>query len=378
MAKQSSKPESTPVPDRRETLLEGQDLGDEVGAGAPPPAEAVPAEEAPAAPESSATDTSPVEPETTPETAAPAEPSFLDQAKSLGYEGDDEQEAAMLLLESYQQVMRQRQEYEQRVGELERLAEYGNEYLQQQRKAKEEEEKAAQPAEPGREPWWNPPKFETKWIEQYRDVTLDENGQPVIGWKKNTPREVQEAAGQYQQYLEQWAADLVQRPQEVLPKIIEQEFDRLFEERIRDREQAQNLSSFAERVVESNRDWMYTQDSQGRDVLTAEGQAMTKILSEVAQSGVTDPQMQWQYAVAMYDYLNRANQAAAAAQSTTAQETAAQKRRQQLQRGAPQPTANRTGTVQRPEEEATRPQNPHLTPGQQLLQQLRQDGADFV
>jgi len=164
----------------------------------------------------------------------------------------------------------------------------------------------------------------------------------------------------------------------VLPKVIEQEFDRLFEERIQQREQTDKMSQFAQQVRETNRDWMYTQDSQGREVLTDQGRVMTNLLGEVAEAGVNDPQLQWQFAVAMYDQLNRSREDAEAQKTTQAQQTAAQKRRQQLERGAGQNTHNRTGTVSRPDEESTRAQNPNLTPGQQLVQQLRQDGADFV
>jgi hypothetical protein len=123
---------------------------------------------------------------------------------------------------------------------------------------------------------------------------------------------------------------------------------------------------------------MYAADSQGREVLTDEGKVMTRILGEVAEGGITNPQLQWQYAVAMYDYLNRSKQAVSTDQQAKTQETVAQKRRQQLQRGTGQPTQNRTGSVPRPEEENVRAQNPHLSPGLQLLDQLRQDGADFI
>lgn len=374
MAKQpksQSAPPADEQPDKRQMLLEGQELEEDAT-----PAAA--ADETPPDPGASATtgDDVPETPET-PESESPAAAgsSFLDSVRELGYQGEDESEAAQTLLESYRQILSEQQANQRRVQELEELAQYGTEFLRTQREEASTEPEPA--AEPGKEPWWNPPKFDPRWIEQYRDVSVGQDGQPVLGWKKNTPREVQQAAEGYQQYLEQWATDLVQRPQEVLPKIIEQEFDRLFEQRIQARDEAQQLSTFAEQVRETNRDWMYTTDSQGRERLTEEGEVMTRLLSEVAQSGVNNPQLQWRYAVAMYDYLNRANQAAVAEQTTAVKQTAAQKRRQQLARGT-QPTQNRTGSVPLPEEEPTRPQNPHLTPGQQLLQQLRQDGADFV
>jgi len=372
MAKQKPASEAEVI-DRRQTLLEGQDFTNPVveELDAPPAATEEPGSEPvePVAAEA-ATDLEAPTPE---EEVSP----FLQAARQAGYQGQDEQEAALTMLEQYQQLQQQSQTYEQRMQELEELAQYGNQFLRQQREEQQKQQAAAEPETPQREPWWNPPKFDAKWIEQYRDVTVGPDGQPEIGWKKSTPREVQDAAGAYQQYLEQWATDLVQRPQEVLPKVIEQEFDRLFETRIRERDEAAQMSSFAERVRETNRDWMYARDGQGREVLTEAGQVMTRLLGEVAENGVTNPQLQWQYAVAMYDYLNRANQAAVTDTTAAAKETAAQKRRQQLQRGVTQPTHNRTGTVPRPDEAPTRAQNPNLSPGQQLLQTLRQDGVDF-
>lgn len=305
--------------------------------------------------------------------AAAAEPKgFIDRVRELGYQGDDESEAMDTLIASYRRLATERQQWEQRVKETEELARFGTEYLQQQR----QEEAPSQPAEetPGEQPWWNPPTLDPAMVQRYQEVTLGEDGQPKLGWKSNTPRELQQAAEQYSQYLEQWATDLVQRPQEVLPKIIEQEFDRLFERRIKERDEEQQLATFAERVRETNRDWMFTKDEQGREVFTAEGQLVTNFLAEAAEKGMTSPQDQWEYAVYKYDYLNRAKQASAAQASQTAQQTAAQKRRQQAAQGAGRP--NRTGTVPRPDEESTRSQNPNLTPGQKLLQQLRLDGAD--
>lgn len=356
------------MPDKRQMLLEGQELE----ALEPETAESQTGTEVPT--DETVVPEATEQADTTESTEEATESTILQRMQEMGLKFDDESQAFDTLLNSYQGLMQQQQTYQQRMQELEELAQVGNDFLRSQREVKPE----AAPEHQGPEPWWNPPKFDPKWIEQYRDVTVGQDGQPVLGWKKNTPREVQESADKYQQYLEQWATDLVQRPQEVLPKIVEQEFDRLFEERIQRRDEEARLSTFAERVRDSNRDWMYTTDSQGRERLTAAGQMMTEILSEVAESGVTDPESQWRYAVAMYDYRNRSQQVAATEQTTQVKQAAAETRRKQLQRGTTQPVHNRSGSVPRPEEESPLSQNSHLTPGEQLLQQLRDDGANFV
>jgi len=366
VASVESTPESSADPraDRHKALLEGQDFsGDASDAPEEVSVETPPVEE-------EEIEDEPVEVDDAPES------DFLNRAKQLGYEAEDEHAAAMQMLESYQRLVEERETQQRRLSEMQELAEYGTQFLRQQREREQQEQKQAAPP-PAVEPWWSPPKFETKWIEQYRDVKLGEDGQPQIGWKESTPREVREAAESYQQYLEQWATDLVQRPHEVLPKVIEQEFDRLFEERIQQRDETVRVKTLAEQIKETNRDWMYTTDGQGREALTEQGQLMTSLLNQVAQSGVSEPALQWQYAVAMYDYLNRSQSAPAAEPKPAPKETAEQKRRRQLDRGVVQSVHNRTGTVPRPDEDPTRSQNPHLSPGRQLLDQLRREGAEF-
>lgn len=374
MGKQKTETPPKPTADeRRNMLLEGQEEVQEPVADAPEPEEQPEeqVEEPVAEPEA--------ESQSEPQAEEKTEPSFLDRVRELGYEGEDPDEAAAALLGDYQRMTQEFRSVQQRMREQEELAQAGQEYLRIQREQRAKEQQAQEPEPAGPDPWWNPPKFDTTWIEKWRDVTLDENNQPVVGWKQNTPREVREAAEQYQAYLENWATDLVQRPQEVLPKVIEQEFNRLFEERINQREQSREFEELAEQIRTQNANWMYTQDTRGNPTLTPEGQMMTEILAEIGDAGVTDPRMQWELAVARFDYINRqraAQQEQAAAQPET---TADQKRKQHLKRGAVSSgLQNRRGTVAAPEEVSQRSQNPNLTPGQQLLQQLRQDGAEFV
>lgn len=357
-------------------LLEGQDV-EEPTKETPPEAEKPESEEqettteAPETPEETGEQTD----EESPESSSPA--SFLDRIRELGYQGDDETAAQDALLDAYRRLSQERQSWQQRMQEAEELSRYGTEYLRQQREAQEKQQATEETETPESERhWWNPPKFDPQWLQQYQDVTIGEDGQPVLSWKKNTPRDVQQAAEDYQRYMEQWATNLVQRPQEVLPQIIEHEFNRLFEDRIRERDEETELTTFAERVREENRDWMYTTDQSGREVLTPQGQTMTRLLAKAAEDGIASPQAQWEYACAMYDYMNRAQEAQAQSVSQTAQQTAAERRRQQAARNAGRP--NRTGTVPRPDEEPVRSQNPNLSAGRKLIEQLRQDGADFV
>jgi hypothetical protein len=105
---------------------------------------------------------------------------------------------------------------------------------------------------------------------------------------------------------------------------------------------------------------------------------MMDLVDQAAVVGISDPREQWRYAVAMFDYEHASMAATYQQRSTEAQETATDKRREHQKRGRRQGTQNRKGSVAPVESESTRPQNPSLTPGQQLLQDLRQDGAEFV
>lgn len=310
------------------------------------------------------------------------EEQLAEALRELGWQGEDPSEAPNVMLDAFKRQATEYQQMQQQLAEQQELARYGTQYLREQR---EREEAARQPqgGQPAGEeakqpdPWWNPPKFDPTTIEQYRDVGIGDDGQPQVTWKKNTPPEVIENAEAYQRYLDQWATNLVQRPQEVLPQIIEQEFDRLFEERISQRESVANIESFAEQVKETNRDWMYTTDTQGQEVLTPEGQQMTQLLSEVAEAGISDPRTQWEYAVARFDYMNRQKDQQTQNSSRQASDTAAEKRKKHVDKGSNRQPQNRTGTVPKPEESNNLPQNPNLSPGQQLIEMMRQRGEEM-
>lgn len=360
------------APDHHQTLLEGQ--------GEPQPEDVQEGADGVDSPVDAEQDAQPDTAQGVSEEAQPTtstEPAFLDTLRQLGWEGDDEQQAQQMLLDAYQRTTSDYERAQERLAEQEELANYGLQYLKAERERQEAEQQQQAAQQPqADEHWWKPPEFDFATLEKYRDVTFAEDGTPQIGWKKSTPRDIVANAEAYQEYVDKWATDLVQRPHEVLPKIIEHEFDRMFEERIAERERAAQLDSFAESVKQTNQDWMYTTDSQGREVLTDQGRQMTQVLQEVASAGVTDPQQQWELAVARYDYLNRLHSQAEETAAETSKETAAKRRKEHQEKGL-SATPNRTGTVPRPEDDNAIAQNPNLTPGQRLVEQLRREGADI-
>lgn len=370
--------------DARKTLLEGQEGVEAPTEGAAPeqPAQQQQVPETPPGQPAEQTPEQPAEQpaaEGEPAPEAPAESAentFLKAVQELGWQGESVEDAQQAVLDAFQRQAKDYTQLQQRLTEQEELARYGTQFLKEQREREEAETKSKQAQDEQKpEHWWTPPTFDPAQIERYRDVQLNEQGQPEITWKKDTPREVIDNAQAYQQYLDQWATDLVQRPQEILPNIIRQEVDSLLEERFSEREQAQTLESFATEVRQANADWMYTSDTQGNETLTPEGQQMTQLLAEVAEAGVSDPRKQWELAVARYDYLNRASQQQQQSTAEQASQTAAQRRKEHVDKGSRRPAPNRGGTVPRPEDSGEVQQNPNLTPGQQLVEQLKRDGA---
>jgi hypothetical protein len=129
MAKKQAAPptESTPPPvadpraERNRALLEGQDIA--------PADDSVPAEtpEDQTPPEDEVVEDAPTELE------EPVEPGFLDRARELGYDAEDEHAAAMQMADAYQRLVEERESQQRRLSEMQELAEYGTQYLRQQR-----------------------------------------------------------------------------------------------------------------------------------------------------------------------------------------------------------------------------------------------------
>lgn len=364
--------QEVPADDDREALLEGMTEEDDQ-------VEESPAEEEQAEENTEETPDA-QEPQSTEQTEPQSDdtPDLLSALRELGVDVSDEQQAQQMVLQALQDTRGEQARLQQRLEEQEELAEYGRQFLRDQRQQREAEEQAKQAAsqEQAPEAWWAPPQFDFSTLEKYRDVTIGEDGTPQIGWKKGTPREIVESAEAYQEYIDKWATDLVQRPHEVLPKIIEQEFDRLFSERIQQRDEAAELGSFASQVMEANSDWMYTQDSRGHRVLTDEGERMAEILQWVSESGVSDPRRQWELAVAQYDYQNRLLQQQHEQSQQQTEDTVKQRKKEHTQKSL-NSSRNRTGTVPKPAVNEEEDQNIHLTPGQQLVQQLQADGMEL-
>ena len=334
---------------------------------------------------------------------------FASRVNELGFQAADSAEAQNILLDSYRQAYehnqqwqqyneqqeqaRQQQEYQnqQHMQQLQQQAEYGQYYqqLSQDPSFQEWANSSREPEEQTEEHWWSPPEINPEdistWRQQYQNP---QTGQWEWGWKHGTPAEVMQAADKYVNYHEDWAQNLSRNPQEVLPQIIEQEFDKLFVDRY-----GQLLDEFSHRqdekvrqgkvaeINQRNADWVYQSDGRGgqaRDhrgqlVLSPEGQEVVGYVNNLRQSGMTDPEQLWATATQMM--AGRIATQQLQQQQQSQQYAAANQRRnmQHLQRGAGH-IPNREGSVAPAENPASYSQNPSASAGDKLRQQALSDG----
>lgn len=378
MAKSKAEPT-----DYRQKLLEGQPTVPEASSSAPPPPTPVTSEPEPVE--------TPEAPEVTPP-PEPAEvseaPGLVQQLQELGFENiEDDATAQQRLVEAYRQ---QRAEHERLTQERERyqpLAQYGQEYLALQRDEEFQQlmaarrarstnsASAAPPAAERPAPWWNPPKVEQAWLERYREVDPDTQ-QPR--WKASTPADVRASVEQYQHYVEDWADNLVKRPHEVLPPVIEAVVKPLLDRYFEDRYQEIEQRHFIDELREKNADWLYQRDPRTNQLtqqLSPEGQQLVDYANRLQAAGVTDPRQQWQLATEFLgSRLEREGaQVAATRESNTVKvEQAKAATQQRVAKATARP--NRAGSVPRPTQEATREQNRGLRPGEKLLARMEMEG----
>ena len=330
----------------------------------------------------------------------PYSPSLSEQVQSLGFSNvQDDQDARYRLLESYQQLQDQNNQWAQYYNQT---AQSLNEYQQQ---AQQWQQQQQQPQAQSQEPqhWWAPPQIDLDEVAKYRVQQVNpETGQIETVWAHGTPQEIINGSQEYASYLENWADGIVRRPHEVLPSIIEQEFDKLFASRYgalveynNNYFQAQQQQQTVQDINSRNADWVYqidprtndfVRDANGQQVMTPQGQAVTQYVNYFRDIGVDDPSTLWDLATRMYAGDISSAQLQQQQQQAEAAQAAAQ-RNVQYQQPAPAPApapvqpaqyaesiAPAGGSLAFSEDPISRSQNPHMSAGEKLRQQGLTDG----
>ena len=321
-------------------------------------------------------------------------PTLAEQVESLGFSGvSDDTEAANRLLESYHQIQDQNSQwadhYQRQAQETQQQAQHqqqqNQEYLQWQQDQAQQQQQAT--TDELNESWWGAPDFNYDDAQRYRQQFQTPEGELYWDWSANTPPAVRQQAEDYVNHIEKWTEDITRRPHEVLPGIIEQEFDKLFADRYgavmkwqQSYQQEATKQQAVQQIHERNADWVYQKDSRsgqhvqdvsGNLVLSQEGQAVTNYINHLRESGIHDPQQLWQLATRMYAGDIATQRMYGQQQQVSSQQQTLQRNMDHLQRGAEHvPSAG--GSIPRPETPTT--QNSRLSAGDKLRQQALEDG----
>jgi len=346
----------------------------------------------------------------TPETRPGQSDEFNQALENLGVQVGEGMRPRDALLNAYQQAadynhqwqqyhqdQQQRQSaYQQQLAQQQQLRQQQMMMMQQQQaaqaqQAQQQDWSQLQQQQEQHDPdsWWNPPKLDEAELERWRtQVRNRRTGQWEWMWKAGTPRELRERADDVVKYHEEWQRDLVQKPQEVLPQIIEKEFDKLFVDRygalldeFEGRQQEQDMHQRVADINQRNSDWVYQHDPMGNIVidpsgqpaLTPQGQRVIEIIGGLRQSGLTDPDKLWDTASRLL--AGELAQGALGRQQQQMQQTQQVQERnmRHLQQGAGS-IRNREGSVAPPENPSPNSQNRNLSPGDKLRQQALADG----
>lgn len=291
------------------------------------------------------------------EVTPPANPR-LDRIKKLGFDGvEDEAEAFDRLAEAYERESNRTTE----------LAEQVQAAIEEMRLLKGGVNSVQKPKTETGDNWWSPPEVDLALLQSYR--------QADGSWKPGTPEDVKAAEVSVQRYYDKWANDLVRRPNEILPKIIRKEAEKIVAEMF-GRDKAQYQEQTAREKVTAENPWLFEKDPLSGKVdtnrLSAEGDLLNQHLVYALNKGFdfTDA---WDYAHSKHQL------AKLAANKTTTTEDVNQvneQKKKELLARASNANGNRTGSL--PTATSThKTQNRHLSAGERFAAQAKKDGVSF-
>ena len=338
----------------------------------------------------------------------PQQYTLADQVSALGFaDVQDESDAQYRLLDSYQQLQNQNaqwsdfyQQQQQHYSQQQQMAEYGQEYLDLQRdpswqqyQDQQDQQGQAEQQPTGQEHWWAPPEIDMEDLERWRTQKVDpQTGEIYADWVDGTPQEVKEDAEDYVAYLEDWADNIIRSPQDVLPDIIEQEFDKLFKSRYTallqyNNQYQQEVSNHTQvdAINQRNADWVYQvdprtnqylSDANGNLVLSPQGEAVTNYINYFRGQGITDPSSLWELATRMYSGDLSVSQQQYQQQQHHEAEQSQQRNMEYLQQANQynEYIESAGGSIPPTENPTARSQNPTASAGDKLRQQALADG----
>jgi hypothetical protein len=303
-----------------------------------------------------------------PPAAAPL--TLSQRVAELGFQGvESEEDAQSRLIEAFQQRDFQAKQLEQRAQQLEELIR-----LREMAAQQGVQPPAVPPTPAGQangSKWWNPPQVNQDQVELYTG--------PDGNWKPETPLEVKQQVERYNAYRKQWLNKLTNDPEQALQPMLEDYFERKWQER----QTALEAKTQEEAVVQKflrEADWMYQidpvskmprQDGRGGFLISADGQRFGQYMEEASNLGIPTHAGQIQYAMKLRELEKLSTQVGQQTTTQQVQQTNEQKKRELLQRAMPGPSTG--GTFPNPGEQQ-RSQNPRLSLGEKVLAAMQRNG----
>jgi len=216
------------------------------------------------------------------------------------FQGQDDLAIARNLYSAYNglsEAQRQLQQYQQVVP----YAQYGYDYLRNQKEFeawKQAQAQAAQPKPEAKPKWWNPPQVE----ESFKSYIIrdPQTGKEIID--PNAPIHAREALRQYQDYTANFARKFVTDPENTLKPFIEEVAMQKAQELVQQQLGQYQAQNYVQSLEQQNADWLYEPNGQ----ISREGQAIQAYIQQASEIGITSPEARWKYATGMLqrDLLN--------------------------------------------------------------------------
>lgn len=206
---------------------------------------------------------------------------------------DDRQIAARLFetMQREQAATRALQQYQQLVPVV---SEYlpNREAFQKWREAQQApQQAAAQPAQPPKPGWWNPPQIK----DSYRQfLTRDAEGREVIA--EHAPLEAKAQLAEWMNYRADFARKFLDNPEQALGPMVEQIASQRAAELVETQMTRQRQEAFVGKIEAENAEWLYSDPE--KKIASREGVVVQKYIEDGKALGITDPEARWEYAVA--------------------------------------------------------------------------------
>lgn len=284
-----------------------------------------------------------------------------------------------------QGIQRLKDAYQQRLRQVEELAEYNRIIAQRAAQGGAQQQAVATPqAEPERpKGWFDGPQLPVGY-ERFVVTKQTASGEETREWSPNTPANVKQQVEQYYQRLQEWQYKISTPDgfREVMDEYIKQAVIPQVEQTYGSRQREMETRQVADQFFEKNGSWFWEIDRatgqplvdpvSGEYRVSLEGQKFRKTLIDLENSGVQDPIRRLELAQQLFASQRAVQQAAPAAQRADVAQTIEQQRQKVLGRRAT-PSTTRPAQHQVPSGDDSE----RLTHGRRFVEALKKQGVEL-